>query len=524
MDGNQKMVFTPSIYQENIFEFIRNGKGHAVIEATAGSGKTTTLMEALKFIPSSLKVIYIAFNNSIVDEIKSKKLKNVEVCTTHSLGRTVLIRSGFKVDLKNDKSYQIFSAIVKDYNLSRHMFSSLSSFTIKLVGFLKNNNMEASNENINHLMEHHDITLPEYVLDDALESLKKENPKLSDDEILSIHKADIMMGESIDKSIVFSFVKNTLKKSFMNTKTIDYNDMIYLPVKHSKKMNYPKYDIILFDEAQDANKTQMELVLNCLSENGRIIAMGDKFQSLYGFRGADVDSIPNFIARMDATLLPLSITYRCPKNVVKLAQTLVPHIEAAENAIDGKVETINYTAFSDYVQSGDLVLCRNNAPLIKPCFTLISNGIKATINGRDIGAELVKFIKEFKTTSNDDLGNLISDWLDEEEERYKAKNLNPNALIDKCECIFTLIEMIESDSVNVLIKHIQNIFSENNDVEVLLSTVHRAKGLEAKNVFILYPHLMPSLYAKKDWELQQEQNIRYVAYTRPLENLYFVEE
>ena len=77
-----------SKYQKAIFDYIEHGQGHLVVEAVAGSGKTSTLIKCLDFIPKNSKVLLTAFNTDIVNELK-KKVKgreNVEVRTLHGLG------------------------------------------------------------------------------------------------------------------------------------------------------------------------------------------------------------------------------------------------------------------------------------------------------------------------------------------------------------------------------------------------------------------------------------------------------
>ena len=92
-------------------------------------------------------------------------------------------------------------------------------------------------------------------------------------------------------------------------------------------------------------------------------------------------------------------------------------------------------------------------------------------------------------------------------------------LDDKVETIFALADGV--DTITGVQNRIEEVFS--NDKEgVVFSTVHRAKGLESDNVYILKPELFPHPMAKQDWELQQERNITYVAYTRAKQRLAFV--
>jgi len=68
--------FTPSPYQQGIYDFITKGTGNAVVSAVAGSGKTTTLINALNLIPSELNVLFLAFNKSIAKELAERVPKN----------------------------------------------------------------------------------------------------------------------------------------------------------------------------------------------------------------------------------------------------------------------------------------------------------------------------------------------------------------------------------------------------------------------------------------------------------------
>ena len=86
---------------------------------------------------------------------------------------------------------------------------------------------------------------------------------------------------------------------------------------------------------------------------------------------------------------------------------------------------------------------------------------------------------------------------------------------------------ILSDDINTsaeLIAKIDGIFSDRKKGGISLSTIHKAKGLEAENVYIACRHLMPSSRAKKDWEIRQEYNLMYVAYTRAKNILGFIDE
>jgi superfamily I DNA/RNA helicase len=153
--------------------------------------------------------------------------------------------------------------------------------------------------------------------------------------------------------------------------------MIYLPA--TRDMALRKFDFFFVDETQDLNTSQIELALKSIRDGGRIVAIGDRNQSIYSFRGADSEAIPNIIKSLDATTLPLSICYRCPQSHVELAQFIVPEIEAFDQNSEGVIEDIGIDQIYNKIAYGDLVMCRVNAPLVAPAFDLIRQGKKAVI-------------------------------------------------------------------------------------------------------------------------------------------------
>ena len=99
---NLELTYQPSKYQEAIFEFIRNSQGNLVIEASAGSGKTTVLVNILRLLDAKTKKLFCAFNTDIVKELKKKTkgIENVDVRTMHSLGNLIIFLL-LKLNIKN---------------------------------------------------------------------------------------------------------------------------------------------------------------------------------------------------------------------------------------------------------------------------------------------------------------------------------------------------------------------------------------------------------------------------------------
>jgi superfamily I DNA/RNA helicase len=285
------------------------------------------------------------------------------------------------------------------------------------------------------------------------------------------------------------------------------------------------------DEAQDTNASRRALALRMLKRGGRLVAVGDRHQAIYGFTGADADALDLIAKAVNAVEMPLTVTYRCPKSVVKYAQNWVSHITAHESAPEGSVVQVPLgTSLLDIVKQGDSVLCRFNAPLVKYAYALISKGIPTKIEGRDIGAGLKALARRWKVKSFSTFLTRLEDYAERETAKFRAKEQESRAVAieDKVECLKLLIARINEVSPNclspieTLCAEIDNIFNENvsGDV-VLLSSIHKSKGREWDRVYWLQTG--PSKWARKEWEIQQEDNLCYVAATRAKAELLLIQ-
>jgi hypothetical protein len=316
---------------------------------------------------------------------------------------------------------------------------------------------------------------------------------------------------------------------------IDFDDQIYLSTIY--KAPFPKGDLLIVDEAQDLNPIQRYMAKQMLKPEGRLFALGDDAQAIYGFRGADRDSIEKITEEFDAKILPLTVSFRCPKAVVKQAQHFVPDIEEYEEAKDGEVITDLSDEFSlcqhlkdnasDYQPGSLAILCRNNAPLISAALQLIKNDIGAKILGRDLEKGLISLIDKNKPTSLQHLNSGLWNYIAEQQDRLILRGATAQAALleDKGQCLEVLIrhEMSDHGDVYSLKHRIKSMFSDKAEqVPVLLSTIHKAKGMEWQNVYILNSELMPSKYAKTPKEIQQEHNLHYVAITRSQNQLVYI--
>ena len=471
--------FIPSDYQWQIFSFVQSGDGHAVIEAVAGSGKTTTIVTATQLTSTSAKIGFVAFNRHIARELERKAPYHVHVSTLHSLGLSDIRNTLGNVKVDGDKLKAI---------LATHSTNGYDGATRKLVSLCKANLLEPTHSNLEYISSRWDVDVDEG-----------------------------------NKAQVFEIAKMVYHESIAQTSVVDFDDMIFMPA--TGRTGCEQFDVLFVDELQDLNRAQTQLALRSVTSDGRIIGAGDPQQSIYGFRGADVRAIPNIIEALDAQTLPLSITYRCPQSHVRLAQKLVPHIEAAPDAEEGIIEDVERDKFTEVVQSGDMVLCRCNAPLVRPALDLIRQGKKAVILGRDIGKNLMALLRKVQRKSkavglHETLWKL-REYADAEcAKLYVAdKAMRAQSLRDRVDTIVALSDGCMT--IGALEAKMREVFSDEQQ-GVSFSTVHKAKGLEANRVFILEPGLMPHPAAKKEWEQIEELHVKYVAGTRSKAEMYFV--
>ena len=494
--------FTPSPYQEKIFEFIVHGNGNAVISAKAGSGKTSTCVTAIKLIKPKNKVMFLAFNKSIAEEL-SQKLKdypNVEVRTSHSLGFAI-IRKNVEGEVELD-----------EFKYRRYVKSNISELTTIDVTLTKNQ-LYNYIESICALVDFARFNLAQTAEEVKSLAVKYDVPIFFDE-------CDVVIK-------VLEWGKTELN-------SIDYADMVWLPVELSMNARAFQKDFIFIDECQDQSLMSIELFLKCFKRGTRFIAVGDEDQCINTFCGSSEEAFQYMKDYPKTSQFDLPICYRCPKTVVELAKTLVPDIECREDAPKGDIVEKCWTSS---LRSGDMVLCRSKAPLLKVYTKLLRKGIQCYIKGQDIGTNLKKLIEEVdieELNTNlksdgvfvrlyDNLFEIRNKLMESKGLDYQDATLT-SYITNMYDMIKALTVLAENYTTKTeLLSHIDEIFDETRE-GVILSTIHKAKGLEADNVYILCNSSMPSSLAKKEWEKNAEQNLIYVAYTRAKKKLGFISE
>lgn len=493
--------FKPNEYQEKIFDWVLHGNGNAVVKALAGTGKTSTAIACMSLIQKSQKCIFLAFNKTTADEINTR-MGNKCASTVHSLGYAIIRRNiGGSVILNNHKY---------DSYLKRNIGSLSEAFSAKR---LKPSQKERYVQNISDLIHFSRCNLCQTAYEIRIITEKYGIRTLLDEP------------EVVEKCLMWGKENN---------KEVDFDDMVWLPNELSLDPRGLQYDWIIFDEGQDASKSAIQLFLKCLKRGGRFMILGDENQQIYMFSGADPDAFKFMCEYPNTSMFDLPITYRCAREIVKAAKSYAPNLIARKNAPKGK---ILHDCKRNMFKDGDMVLCRTNAPLIKLYTELINNNVQCYINGKDIGMNLVRLLDKTRedkiSVDLSSKGVIPSLYKEMFRDTYaimmkygitKDDAFMDNRIMEQYDMITNIISLSNGiDSKKELIDKITGIFSGSTK-GIMLSTIHKAKGMEADNVYIACPSTIPSKKAKLDWEIKQEENLLYVAITRAKRILGFVDE
>lgn len=511
----QRSSVQPSAYQQAILDWMLGGEGNAIVLARAGSGKTSTLCMLSDCIPNDgrSRAAFLAFNKSIATELSSRLPKHVQAATFHSVCMQALKRHPAMAPYANSRNWvnknKVHIILDELHNqFGPQAIEQTRKGVVQLVGLMKANALlpTCDDASLYSLIERYEIQFDE-----------EAGPnKWQDDD-------DDAQNEA--QALGMTIARAALAANNAQLDVIDFDDMLYL----CWLMNAPimKYTHLMVDEAQDTNRIQRLLVARMLGATSRAVFVGDEAQAIYGFRGADSSAMRNIRDEFACAEFPLSISYRCPTKVIALAQRVVADIEAREGAPEGCVKNIQEWALADF-NALDMVLCRNTAPLVALAYKFLRAHKPVRVMGRDIGEQLVSLIQKMRATTVEELDEKLGEYTREEVKKAMAKRQEQRAerITDQYESIVSIIDGLPEDgrSVYGIIGVIRSIFSdENGGGRTTLSTIHKAKGAEAHRVFILDKALMPSRFATQAWQQEQEKNLWYVAVTRSLDTLYFVD-
>jgi superfamily I DNA/RNA helicase len=522
------MLLSPQ--QQAVLSFADTQTGSLSLIARAGCGKSTTIIMLVEHLIKgnpNLNIFVGAYNKAIACELTQKLeskgigWKQAEAKTMHAMGFRAWKKHCNWTAGQTDKAIdekkvsKLFDAAYPAENTGNIPIRRYAHMITKCVSLAKQRALGVLGA-IDDKSLWYDI-IDHFGLDDDL-------PEDADEQL------NMAVGVAID-----------LYKASLRTcqATIDFDDMILAPLYH--KARFWQYNYVMIDEAQDTNPARRALAMKLMKPGGRFVAVGDPAQAIYGFTGADSDALELIGKAVNATTLPLNVTYRCPKSIVERAQRWVPDFVAHESAPDGIIREINLERAKDAdpakkpavedetFTAQDAILCRNTAALVTLAYKLLRRGVACRIEGRDIAKGIVQLCEKWELTNIDALLTKVAEWKEKEVSRWMAKEREQKAAecADRADTVIELGTQMLSEgkkTIAELTEFISSMFGDTPSGEqpkcLTLATIHRSKGREWKRVYILgQDKYQPSKYARKAWQISQETNLMYVATTRAMSEL-----
>ena len=481
----QNASFVPTPQQDAVNRAIALTRDHILVQARAGTGKTSATVwwvgQILQREPKA-RVLALAFNRAIAEELSARLPQGATCHTFHGIGMSACRRARRMVEVDDNKMRKTIRFVVE-----------------KLLPNKDNLKREAVYQEAKGLM--------------GLVINTRTDPSI----VTDLEQ----MADDYEKPIEHRETAPVLAHSLAITRKavnhLSYDCMLDHVIYYGYHL--PTYDYVVVDEAQDTNLAQILLLERLLKETGRLIAVGDDRQAIYRFRGADSDSMAQLKQRFSIPkTYPLSVTFRCSKEVVKAARVIVPDYEAHHTNCDGEVIYADEDDCLENLRSikgNAMVLCRRNAPLTRWCLWRLRLGLPSYIRGRDIGKGIAAMVEQHQGGNAQQTAHRVHLWAARRAKQLREKDRLGAAadLMDKSEIVSMIADERPDASTSALIERIKGMFRDTGR-GVMFSTVHKAKGLEADHVLILHPELFgrrkPSV---------EDDNVKYVAITRAKKTL-----
>jgi superfamily I DNA/RNA helicase len=480
---------------------IINSNGDLRINAVAGSGKTTTIIEYAASRPGNARILYLAFNKSVKLEAVRKfadyGLTNTKVETAHSLAyKHIVFKYNYKIKANGYKNSEICQVLGIKGNGEKHAEFVVANHIAKFVSYFCNSD-KAKVQDLNYL---------DTIVDDNAKSFVNSYYQfIQDGTRLFLAKMD--RGEV---EITHDFY---LKKFQLSNPVLPY-------------------DYILFDEAQDASAAMLDVFKK---QNATKIIVGDTHQQIYGWRHA-----VNSLDKADFNTLHLSTSFRFTQDIANLATEILAwknHLfECKPVTITGqgpaKKEAVKAT------------IARTNLGLLLNAIDFITDNSKvkhiyfegniSSYTYADDGTSLYDVLSLYNNNRDRIRDELVGSMKDLEElEEYVEKTEDHQ--------LATMIEIVreygnEIHGILKSLKELQTTDENRSKAEMIFSTVHRAKGMEYDVVHLVNDFLsenkLKELKEKKKNDktgafdparLNEEINLLYVAVTRTKNKLHIPE-
>ncbi len=537
-DGNLLTKEQADILQAVRSRLTQAQKKGLLIEALAGTGKSTILAEIAKVLKSEklspLECRFVVFGRKNKADL-AEKLSEIKweksVQTLNSLGYEML-RDALG---KSHKQFRLNNGKYEKIAQEKRYLDSYNKWGEKIPGKLQieNHNGELAIKSKGDFVDLLDkIRLHCYFVDE-----------ISKDDVWEIagkYGIEIFKSRLTEITEAVCDVLETGLDDGIGKLNIDFLDQTWLlwhdqnVYKNIFKKWSNKLKVISIDECQDVDLLQIEfLKLLHNTYSNFVIACGDKFQAIYSFRGCLTDGIDVICQKFNCDKMPLTTNWRCGKKHLKLVRDIYPNIniKPSPTAPDGEIRIIKENNFLDIFDGADRSLsffgiCRKNAPLLIFAIRLLTAGYPARIKDRNLGAKLLNKVKEVARGKYhvDNFLNQVEEWFS-----FQANSINKlpekiqeqklTELKDYRDCLVALFAKFQPLCLNDWKTEIDKIFDESTTTKKIIDlyTIHSGKGGEGHYTFIIYPENMPIEFEKQSKEeRQQEQHNIYVSLTRCL--------
>lgn len=449
-----------TVYNKQIEADFTSTDENIVIDAGAGTGKTTMLKHLSSFIKPGEKWLYIVFGKKNQIESSTAFPKGVDVLTTHAFLGKLLKQNGKEVGgemqlppegQKWRKIWKIADNLIplewpkSDFNYRNRKTGEWTSpfhwkaksFSTKLAELAKAYAVDPTNQNIATQK------LQEIIVEHGFDT------DLSTDKI---NQDRDFVPDMLEMSL--ELLKRTMPNGLRDKNDAMYNfrdqdDTLWFAALNADRLNWnpDRYDVVLMDEVQDFNQCQLIMVKKLQEAGCRVIGVGDPDQSMYGFRGANAEAFDNLKGVINSNKIhSLPINFRSDGNIidwvtenthVKKLQ-IAPHLKGKGRvyAEGGTHPPVGYEDFINSVSEefgkdrktseSTAIIARTNAPLAHTALYFLKNDVDFQILGKDLSKDLVDIIKKttFSKPENfniEDYADKLASYLQDVEDRWANK-------------------------------------------------------------------------------------------------------
>lgn len=467
----------PTEEQIAIIDKIENSSDNLEVNALAGTGKTTTL-DFIQSASPKQPVMCVAFNKNIAEEMKKKFPETTTVKTMNGLGHGIWYKAVGKLNVEPRKMNTLFKDYVSDPQN----------------GFTKDDQKDCW-EAYHDVMEGIGMAkalgyIPEGKYSHVKRLIEKE----------ALHSVLTTKPSALVEDLIDTLLHLSIQSAYKGW--IDFNDQVYMPGLFGG--TFPRFPLVLVDEAQDLNPVNHAILGKLVRE--RVCVVGDRWQSIYAFRGAVTNGMQDLQSKFSCSELDLSVSFRCPQAVVEAARWRVPNFKWTKPG--GHVESLHRLPSASIPESA-AIICRNNAPLFRTALGLLMQSRPVTVSGSELGPKLTRLLQKIcdEGDTQEEMIAKIEDW--REDQLNKAQFTG--SILDTAECL--IIFAAFGKNLGEAVTYVEHMFSQKGSIKLM--TGHKAKGGEWDTVYHLDPWL-----CKDD---EQDKNLRYVITTRAKQSLFEIE-